>query len=337
MVNGPLHHPNWAVQLASYLDARGVRTVPLLAKAGFPQPTAIDTEIAVPFEWIAGFFELSAEATGDDLLGFRFGTAIDVRDAGLIAFLGVYAETMHEGIVNTAQFSSTFGDAISFDLSRLDTEGRLGYDYRVPISVETRQYVEWFASGCLHAYRIVMQKHIQCRAVHFRHLREHGLGEMHQHFGCTPQFGARENALYFSQADLATHIPSADDKLLGFLRRTAEDVLDRHPRNAPTLQTAVERALMRRLPEGKVALNDIAGDLGLSPRTLSRRLQDNGLTYRDVLNGLREALATRYLTRSTISQTQIAFMLGFSDQAAFVTAYRGWTGQTPGSVRRTAS
>lgn len=97
---------------------------------------------------------------------------------------------------------------------------------------------------------------------------------------------------------------------------------------------ALERAISKRLTGDTLSVAAVADDLGMSVRTLSRRLEREGLTFRGVVRTLREALATRYLTRSALSQAQIAFMLGFSDQAAFSNAYKSWTGRTPGSVRR---
>ncbi len=334
MLETPLERPIWVMKLASHVDALGFCADDLLVRAKLPVADKLDTHVPVPFTQIAAFFEICAAEAGERLLGFKFGRTIDPRDAGLIAFLGVYAQTMRDGLENIATYSRVFGDAAIIDVSRLGCDGRLGFDFSVPVSVETQQYTEWLASALLHGAQSVMRRPIRCRAARFRHLRTLGIEDMRRHLGCTPAFCADENALYFSRGDLDTLIPEADHKLVQFLREVAESTLERHHSNEPPLLISLERALARHLPKGEVKMEQVAQELGLSPRTLSRRLKEEDLSFREVLKGLRQALATRYLSQTTTSQAQIAFLLGFSDQAAFARAYRAWTGRTPGAMRK---
>ena len=71
----------------------------------------------------------------------------------------------------------------------------------------------------------------------------------------------------------------------------------------------------------------------MSPRTLQRRLQRELVSYQDILNETRLALARNYLSRSTLTASEIAFLLGYDDPNSFYRAFAAWTGQTPGSLR----
>jgi AraC-like DNA-binding protein len=186
----------------------------------------------------------------------------------------------------------------------------------------------------VNGYRKVIVGPVRCTRVVFRHPRRLGVDEMRGFFGCEVAFGGDENAIYFNRADLQRPISTADSKLIGFLRNIGEETLARHTANMPPLQERLERALLPMLSSGRVSQEAAARELGMSGRTLSRRLAETGQSFRGILDGLREALATRYLLQSDLSQTEITFLLGFADQSSFVTAYRRWTGLTPGEIRR---
>lgn len=227
MQDTPDNSPLWAKKLAEHLEDEGYDLHHVLKDCHLPLTDDIDVDLQVPFGNIARFFEACARVTHDDLTGFRFGTHIDVRDAGLLAFIGLYSHSLRDGILNTARYARVFGDAVSFDVGSLDHVGRLGYTLNVPVSVETQQYAEWFASGTLAGYRAATQRTIKCLSVRFRHFRTTNLEAMTRYFGCIPEFGATENAFYFAKPDLATLIPASDSKLLAYLEAIAEETIKR--------------------------------------------------------------------------------------------------------------
>jgi AraC-like DNA-binding protein len=96
---------------------------------------------------------------------------------------------------------------------------------------------------------------------------------------------------------------------------------------------AVENAIVPLLPHGKVRASEIAARLGLSQRTCARRLAAEGLTFSQVLLGLRGDLARRYLSDPHLSISRIAWLLGYQEVSAFTHAYKHWTGKTPRQAR----
>lgn len=88
------------------------------------------------------------------------------------------------------------------------------------------------------------------------------------------------------------------------------------------------------MPEGDAALATVAAALHVSVRTLQRRLHACGQTWQQVLDRSREELARQYLADHGLSLTDIALLLGFSEQSAFTRAFKRWRGQTPAQVRK---
>jgi len=95
----------------------------------------------------------------------------------------------------------------------------------------------------------------------------------------------------------------------------------------------VERTVMDLLPQGQARAKVIAEQLGLSDRTLTRRLSDLGTSFDGILDRLRRQLALKYVTGSDLSLTQVAFLLGYANQSAFTLAFRRWTGKAPSEMR----
>ena len=98
--------------------------------------------------------------------------------------------------------------------------------------------------------------------------------------------------------------------------------------------TRVESALLELLPTGQCSVENVSTKLGVSKRTLQRRLQEESTSFKLELNQLRERLARYYLSNSTSSGAEISFLLGFDDPNSFFRAFHSWTGKTPESFRR---
>ena len=99
------------------------------------------------------------------------------------------------------------------------------------------------------------------------------------------------------------------------------------------LRTRVENAISSVLPHGRVLVEDIARSLGMSKRTLARRLSDEGLNFTEILQQLRCDLAVRYLDDRKLHVSKIAWLLGFHEVSAFTHACKRWTGKTPREMR----
>jgi len=96
----------------------------------------------------------------------------------------------------------------------------------------------------------------------------------------------------------------------------------------------VRTCLVEILASGQCSMDDVAKRLAVSPRTLQRRLSDEGTSFQPLLSGLREELARHYLTNSRYTGGEISFLLGYNDPNSFFRAFHAWTGQTPETLRQ---
>jgi AraC-like DNA-binding protein len=122
--------------------------------------------------------------------------------------------------------------------------------------------------------------------------------------------------------------------LLGELAKAVEGRMAA-PKTA--FRSEVERRLEPMLASGPVRIGEVAREIGCSRQTLYRRLKAEGVTFVEVLDGLRRRLALRLVREQGLSVKETAWRLGFSDPAAFSRAYKRWTGSSPRGARQTSS
>lgn len=323
-------------QLIAELHRRKVAVEPILKAAGLDR-AAIDADGArIPITAHAAVFELAAQSIDDDCLGLRFGATRDVRDAGLIGYLGISSQTLGDAIRNVSRYSRVFSDAVAFDVGDLAKTGDMRWTFRVPTGVRTRQMIEFSAANFVQATRQLTGRNIVPTELTFAHPRNEHLDSFDRFFGCKVQFGEAGDRLRFRQSDLLTHLVNADDRLLAILRSYCDEILGQHAQKSPPLVEQVERLIVQRLTGGDAKADTIAAELGMTRRTLTRKLSELGTSFQNLLDGLRKELAQRYLRDSGISMAEIAFLLGYTETSAFNHAFRRWTGRTPRQSRREA-
>ena len=147
-------------------------------------------------------------------------------------------------------------------------------------------------------------------------------------------FGASVDEIAFSRSINETAVVSADPYLNEILITYCEQALANRPRKLNSFTSSVENAIAVLLPHGQVRAGAIARKLGVSRRTLARRLSSEGLTFARVLQRLKFDLAKRHLDDETLSISEIAWLLGYQDVSAFTNAFKRWTGKAPRTMRR---
>jgi AraC-like DNA-binding protein len=159
---------------------------------------------------------------------------------------------------------------------------------------------------------------------------------MSRFVGTAAEFGAPTDE--FSLNANARELPliHTDPYLNNLLLKYCEIALADRGAGISQLRTRVENAISSVLPHGRVRVEDVARSLGMSKRTLARKLSDEGLNYSEILEHLRRDLAVRYLNDRKLHVSKIAWLLGFSEVSAFTHACKRWTGKTPSQMRQSA-
>jgi AraC-like DNA-binding protein len=148
-------------------------------------------------------------------------------------------------------------------------------------------------------------------------------------FPCPMRFGASEDAIVLSRDDLGLRVAMADPSLLAWLERFAASVLRRAGRGPSWSERTAEVVCKLLLSGAPPLLETAANELAASPRRLQRELKAEGGSFRSILDQARASLSRELLEEGVTELSEMAFLLGFSEQSAFNRAFKRWTGSTP--------
>ena len=323
----------WARQLAEELAKQGHPVRELLAQAGLAERDLQEKDARISFLKDAAFFELAAEVTDNSNLGFEFAQSRDIRDAGLIGFVGLNSPTINDTLKNFSHYRRVMSDALEIDVDELEKNGTMRWWRRGLGSPRSRQFMEFGTTNLIRSLREMTKRRLTPVRVTFAHPRNARVREFERFFGCPVEFGRRANLIELSPTDLSASIVEADKRLLDVLRSYCVEVLAKHREHPPSLTEKVERLVVDRLSNGEARIDIVAKELGMSTRTLSRALAKLGTSFNTVVATLRRELADKYLKQSDLSLKEIAFLLGYMDFSSFNHAFKRWTGSTPKQAR----
>ena len=140
----------------------------------------------------------------------------------------------------------------------------------------------------------------------------------------------------FALEQLGMELPKADPQLGALLARFAQDALARRSGQEPAPLDQVHQLIAEALQQGLPTLGQIARRMAVSERTLRRRLEEQGTTFRAVLDETRARISRSYVSDRRLPLSEVAFLLGFSEPSAFHRAFKRWTGSTPAAFRSRA-
>jgi AraC-like DNA-binding protein len=165
------------------------------------------------------------------------------------------------------------------------------------------------------------------------HRRSSVISEMARFVGTKVEFGADSDEFALDLDARELPLIHSDPYLNDLLLKYCEAALANKRGDRSHLRTRVENAISTTLPHGRVLAEDVARSLGMSNRTLARKLSDEGSNFTEILQQLRRDLAVRYLDDRKLHVSKIAWLLGFHEVSAFTHAFKRWTGKTPRQMR----
>jgi AraC-like DNA-binding protein len=297
----------------------------------------IELQRRIPLEKYLALLDLAAEASGDPHFGLHFGAKHAFATAGLLSYIMRNSPSLGAALANTMRYARLHVDATELSLAFAGPEARLVYRLTDPGIRPSRHYDELLMVCFLKLFRLGIDDSWSPHAVHFRHGAPADFAPHQGLFGSPVLFGESDNAMLFDRQLLSRAICVADHQLLLILEEHARAILSDLPAPDDDLAGRLQRFLVATLPNEACGLSAAARALGMSTRTLQRRLRQQGIVYARLLDEVRRGLSSRYLAEGNLSLGEIAYLLGYSESSAFNRAYRRWTGRTPSADRRRAA
>ena len=279
-----------------------------------------------------GFLDKASEALGDSLLGFHLAQDYDLRALGPLYYLLVSSETVGDAFALCERFSRILDEAVQVVCRVSSNTMSVGITLDGVERHADRHRAEFWMLSILRLVRSLTSLATTPLSVTFVHQNYDDVTEMETYFGVKIGFGESEDRIDFDVQTADIKLLTFDPYLQAYLVRYLTTGSEHW---TPTsLGLRVKNAMTPRLAHGTVTTAAIANDLGMSTRTLSRRLSREGKNFNKILDELRADLAAQYIKVDGLPISEIAWLLGYREASAIVVAFRRWTGLSPTEVRR---
>lgn len=247
------------------------------------------------------------------------------------AFVIHTSPNLGEGLARAVRYQRLLHDQSRSEI--IHGAGEIAYRHQVGAFRAPAAAIEFGFASMMNIARKATGAHVYPARVSFQHPAPADLSLHREWFGDRVQFDRPHDEIAFTTEDLERPLVTADPSLRDVLEAHAKVLLARLPDASATASQRVRVAIAEQLRDGAPTLEQVATKLGLPTRTLQRRLKDEGTRFDALLDEVRHELAKRYLSDDRISIQEAAFLLGFSDVAAFHRAFVRWTGTTPARYR----
>jgi AraC-like DNA-binding protein len=321
---------------------RGADRQRLIERSGIRPDDLEEQDNRVSFTHYMALMEAGVELCDEPALALLFGEAVRLQDISIVGLIGEASETTEEARRQLNRYAHLMLDEdearVSDNLQLVRDDDKVWLKVTSPLYINNRLLIEsGFARSICGAREIFVSTNDFAmwpypKAIHFTHEEPSYRAEYDRVFGVPLVFGSHMNALLMDEEFLSIRLPRANRYVFGILSEHAEALL-KSLEGSKTTRGRVESLLIPILHTGEASMDMIIGKMGVSRPTLFRRLKAEGTTFKQVLEELRHKLALYYLSGKKVSVNEIAYLVGFSDAAAFSRAFKRWTGRSPRAVQ----
>ncbi len=287
-------------------------------------------EAHIPFDQLCALLETCAANWSAPDLGLKVAPYQQLEVLGPVALVTKIERDLHSALTAMIHNLVIHTNAVVATIEENDDVAALILDIR-RVPAGTRQY-SLLAVGMV---KNVMEQagngKIEFLEVSFQHDEGAAGRAARAFFGCSARFGAERNALYFDRSVLDRPMEQSDQAyheiIAKYLRTTRQDL-------AGQTSDTVRNEIAHQMELGECSLESVAQSMKVEPRSLQRRLKQEGVSFRSLMDDWRRARALALITRTRLPLSEISLALGYADQSIFSRAFQRWYGEAPLSYRQ---
>lgn len=318
-----------ALDVAELVKTWGISRDQLFEGLGLSGAALERPDARITLHRYIALLERARQLSSQPALGFFLGMRMRVPTHGFLGFAAMTASTLREALELVVRYAPTRTNALRFELRVKGGEASLFVDELTDLG-EARDSILLMLSVGLWQIGQELTGQVLTGSVAYPFAKP-AYAAQFDDLSISISWGAQRTCLRFADVLLDAPLSMANPVALHLAREQCERALD--ALDAQALTTRVREALPRGEDAGFHSLEEVAGKLGVSSRTLKRKLKAEGTAFSDILDQLAIEQA-RVLLRTALSVEQIAERMGYSDVSNFGRAFRRWTGTTPAAYRR---
>jgi AraC-like DNA-binding protein len=308
----------------------GVDPLPILIESGIDLADLADFNARISSEKVHAFYTKLANKIPNPNFGLDAGKYWHPSQMGALGYAWMTSSTLRSAFERVVRFSRTVLGTVDVVIEESEMGLSLIFDF------SNESFAPAFR---LNGNRAIILAMIQCnagrdfypQAISFSHGKPENERDFNDLFQCPLIFNADVDSLTISLEEADKPRSCSNKQLAQLHDQVLITYLAKLDKN--NIVENVKWAITESLSEGKCSDSVIASKLFMSQRTIQRRLKEKNTTFKNLINEVRQDLADTYLNDSSLTLTEISFMLGFSEASAFSRAFKRWAGQSPSDYR----
>jgi AraC-like DNA-binding protein len=325
---------SWVLLIYKGLETYGIDSEPLFEQAGLDYTKLTDSNARYPVQNLQTLWNLAAEASGDRCFGLRCAMQWHPTTMYALGYAWLASGSLMEALNRLSRYGRIVNNAASSDLEEVD--GTMELTIRPDKGVESQITVSPIAQDAtmatlVHISRMIYGEEFNPVSIELTRPEPECLEEYMRYFQCPITFNGTKWQMTFDKEVLLTPLPTANAELAHMNEKVVLDYLTRLDKDNLPMQ--VKKRLVDNLSHGEITEELMAKWLNMSARTLQRKLNAMGTSYKKLLDETRKELALTFVKDSRRSMSEITFLLGFSEQSNFTRAFRRWQGVSPTEFR----
>ena len=318
--------------LLDQAERHGMQRDELMRMASLDPAILDDPDSRVTMSSLLKLWQAIAERQPGIPVGALIGSVIRARQLGIVGYAMYYSRDLEDAFRRLARYIRILSEAVQFEVIEGPDSTILKFESH-PALLAIRHPAEAQLATILSIGREITKTDLVPLEVHLPSPKPSDRRIYRDVFRCPVYFNRPDTAIVFSTAQMQLPVRASDPTLCDYLDRLAGMTMESLPGREANFVDQVRRALWSELAGGRPNLWHTASTLGISPRTLQRRLRNSGTSYSAVIESLRRDIAGDLLSNDELGVSDIAYLLGYSEPSAFQRAFRRWHGMSPRQFR----
>jgi AraC-like DNA-binding protein len=308
--------------LPKYCNDLGINFKPIAKKFGIEENEFHKSDSYISLISLGEIFEYLAQQTADDTFGLKYSLHFRPGESGPYGFGLMNAPDMRHAIRFMARYISIIVDSIDFKFIEDPNRCRVEWTYS-PLFVAKDQYIDLVMRLVIFYLRQFAKSNWKPTAVYLQRDRPKSTQLHLLHISPNLKFNADRNIIELSYAELSNSNPSADHRLFEIMDNQCASKIENRLQAVP-LELQIKEKILSNLGSGGILLVNLASQLGITVRSLQRRLAENETHFEGVVDEVRQEHAKQLLLHSKLTQSEIATKLGFSTPSSYSRTAKRW-------------
>ncbi len=304
----------------------------MLRSVGLPEDVDPFGMQYIPLQPVYDLLAALRQESDCEHIALRWAKHQGLHFYGVVGQLVASANTLGDAFQAALRYQPIYSGQFTYRLTRSSPHLKIEFQHLFQIQHNVREALELSIANTYYILRLITGRKCKAQEVCFRHAPPRNLKPYKDFFGAPLQFDAEFNGLWLPEKDLELPLPGANRYLHTILCQYADKLLgdDEEDRTLQMIKAHIEHGL----PTGQHHLPEVAACLQMSPRSLQRKLQQQGYTYDQLVTDVRLELSRHYLQSSNLAITLIAENVGYKNVSTFSSAFKKHSGLTPREWRQ---